>query len=152
MVKQDLVAQAFQPAGSGDCPVASLRRPGNTGQECPVNPQTRMSALRAGSLKIEAFSYVFLGCLPMPVFQTYIKRKSSSAHQGERQDYEPSSDFGAARVVSRARKTKSASPSRPDLNRRKQREQRFSFRPPFPLFAPVEFGVFISLLLEGSAG
>src|SRR5437667_5469868 len=38
----------------------------------------------------------------------------------------------------------------PDLNRSKQREQRFSFRPPFPLFAPVEFlrRVFISLLLE----
>src|SRR5437773_10626115 len=32
---------------------------------------------------------------------------------------------------------KSASPSRPDFNRSKRREQRFSFRPPFPLFAPV---------------
>jgi error-prone DNA polymerase len=36
-----LVAQAFQPAGSGDFPVA--RR--NTGLESPVNPQTGMSAL-----------------------------------------------------------------------------------------------------------
>ncbi len=36
------VAQAFEPAGSGDFPVARCR---NTGQECPVNPQTRMSAL-----------------------------------------------------------------------------------------------------------
>jgi error-prone DNA polymerase len=37
-----LVAQAFQPAGSGDFPVA--RR--NTGLESPVNPQTGKSALR----------------------------------------------------------------------------------------------------------
>ena len=36
------VAQAFQPAGSGDFPVASSR---NAGQECPANPQTGMSAL-----------------------------------------------------------------------------------------------------------
>jgi ATP-dependent helicase HrpB len=36
------VAQAFQPAGSGDFPVASS----NGGQECPPNPQTRMSALQ----------------------------------------------------------------------------------------------------------
>src|SRR5437667_9424975 len=38
----------------------------------------------------------------------------------------------------------------PDLNRSKQREQRFSFPSPLPLFAPVEFlpRVFISLLLE----
>jgi hypothetical protein len=44
------VTQAFQPAGSGDFPVPSL---GNTGQECPVNPQTGMSALpkRRGSWK-----------------------------------------------------------------------------------------------------
>jgi tRNA modification GTPase len=35
------VAQAFQPAGSGDFPVASR----NTGLESPVNPQTGMSAL-----------------------------------------------------------------------------------------------------------
>ena len=54
------VAQAFEPAGSGDFsafaarqsaasarrrPVASSSRAGNTGQECPVNPQTGMSAL-----------------------------------------------------------------------------------------------------------
>src|SRR6185437_7775048 len=38
-----LVAQAFQPAGSGDFPVA--RR--STGLESPVNPQTGMSALHA---------------------------------------------------------------------------------------------------------
>jgi len=37
------VAQAFQPAGSGDFPVASSN---NDGQECPPNPQTRMSALQ----------------------------------------------------------------------------------------------------------
>jgi ATP-dependent helicase HrpB len=36
------VAQAFQPASSGDFPVASS----NSGQECPPNPQTRMSALQ----------------------------------------------------------------------------------------------------------
>jgi 1,2-beta-oligoglucan phosphorylase len=36
------VAQAFQPAGSGDFPVPSGR---STGHECPVNPQTGMSAL-----------------------------------------------------------------------------------------------------------
>jgi hypothetical protein len=36
------VAQAFQPAGAGDFPVASH---GNTGLESPVNPQTGMSAL-----------------------------------------------------------------------------------------------------------
>ena len=36
------VAQAFQPAGSGDFPVASSIG----GQECPPNPQTRMSALQ----------------------------------------------------------------------------------------------------------
>ena len=36
------VAQAFQPAGSGDFPVASP----NTGLESPVNPQTGMSAPR----------------------------------------------------------------------------------------------------------
>ena len=36
------VAQAFQPAGSGDFPVASSKG----GQECPPNPQTRMSALQ----------------------------------------------------------------------------------------------------------
>jgi hypothetical protein len=38
------VAQAFQPAGSGDFPVASSN-PANTGLESPVNPQTGMSAL-----------------------------------------------------------------------------------------------------------
>jgi tRNA modification GTPase len=36
------VAQAFQPAGSGDFPVAGR----DTGLESPVNPQTRMSALQ----------------------------------------------------------------------------------------------------------
>jgi ATP-dependent helicase HrpB len=36
------VAQAFQPAGSGDFPVARSA----DGQECPPNPQTRMSALQ----------------------------------------------------------------------------------------------------------
>jgi ATP-dependent helicase HrpB len=36
------VAQAFLPASSGDFPVASS----NGGQECPPNPQTRMSALQ----------------------------------------------------------------------------------------------------------
>jgi ATP-dependent helicase HrpB len=36
-------AQAFQPAGAGDFPVASFP---NTGLESPVNPQTRSSALR----------------------------------------------------------------------------------------------------------
>ena len=42
-----VVAQAFQPAGSGDFPVASSGccRFFNTGLESPVNPQTRMSAL-----------------------------------------------------------------------------------------------------------
>jgi hypothetical protein len=39
------VAQAFQPAGSGDFPVP--RRFGrNWGQESPQNPQTEMSVLR----------------------------------------------------------------------------------------------------------
>jgi hypothetical protein len=44
-VRLRLVAQAFQPASSGDFPVASskIRR---TGLESPVNPQTGMSALR----------------------------------------------------------------------------------------------------------
>src|SRR5208282_1521938 len=37
-----IVAQAFQPAGSGDFPVASS----NGRQECPPYPQTRMSALQ----------------------------------------------------------------------------------------------------------
>ncbi len=36
------VAQASSPAGSGDFPVANS----NAGQECPANPQTRMSALQ----------------------------------------------------------------------------------------------------------
>ena len=40
------VAQAFQPAGSGDFPVASSIG----GQECPPNPQTRMSALQITSI------------------------------------------------------------------------------------------------------
>ena len=37
------VGQAFQPAGSGDFPVA---RSGNTGLESPVNPQAGMPALQ----------------------------------------------------------------------------------------------------------
>jgi len=54
---------------------------------------------------------------------------------------------GAVEAVSRAGKMKSASPSRPEFNRRKRKEQRIPS--PFPLFAPVEFllRVFIGLLL-----
>jgi len=46
------VAQSFQPAGSGDFLVASSSHSRNTGQECPVNPQTGMSALRGGSWRV----------------------------------------------------------------------------------------------------
>jgi len=46
-VRLRLVAQAFQPAGSGDFPVASSAQPKrNTELESSVNPQTRMSALQ----------------------------------------------------------------------------------------------------------
>jgi hypothetical protein len=51
------VAQAFQPAGSGDIPVASFS---NMGLESPVNPQTGMSALRCrleGPYKPEHYRY-----------------------------------------------------------------------------------------------
>ena len=47
-VRLRLVAQAFQPAGSGDFPVAnSSPRKRNTELESSVNPQTGMSALQA---------------------------------------------------------------------------------------------------------
>src|SRR5206468_9190752 len=46
-LKRDwLVAQAFEPAGSGDFPVA---RSWSTGLESPVNPQAGKPALQAGS-------------------------------------------------------------------------------------------------------
>jgi ubiquinone/menaquinone biosynthesis C-methylase UbiE len=51
---QRSVTQAFQPAGSGDFPVASSlwqgRRHGNTGLESPVNPQAGKPALRGGGV------------------------------------------------------------------------------------------------------
>ena len=43
-VSSRLVAQAFLPVGSGDIPVV---RSGNTGQECPVNPQAGKPALQS---------------------------------------------------------------------------------------------------------
>ena len=49
------VAQTFLSAGSGDFPVASLHggrvrfRFTDTGQECPVNPRTGMSALQGSA-------------------------------------------------------------------------------------------------------
>src|SRR5208283_5404245 len=54
------VAQAFQPAGSGDFPVPSIR---NTGQECPVNPQTGMSALPENHVSWLKFSPGFSALL-----------------------------------------------------------------------------------------
>ena len=50
LVMKRPVAQAFQPAGSRNFPVpcASLSALANWGLESPQNPQTRMSALRAG--------------------------------------------------------------------------------------------------------
>jgi hypothetical protein len=53
--KRENVGQAFQPAGSGDFPVARF-----TGLESPVNPQTGMSALRRlwlGTLQVIPFIY-----------------------------------------------------------------------------------------------
>src|SRR5438128_2365998 len=50
------VAQTFLSAGSGDFPVASLPPARNTGQECPVNPQTGMSALPGGSREVSTIS------------------------------------------------------------------------------------------------
>ena len=46
MNRGGFVAQAFEPAGSGDFPVA---RSWSTGLESPVNPQARKPALQAGS-------------------------------------------------------------------------------------------------------
>src|SRR5450432_912834 len=47
------VAQTFLSAGGGDFPVASPgRSASNTGQECPANPQTGMSALRGSGRRI----------------------------------------------------------------------------------------------------
>ena len=54
------VARTFLSAGFGDFPVASpcekndAHRNANTGQECPVNPQTGMSALHASAEKLVA--------------------------------------------------------------------------------------------------
>src|SRR6266542_7033056 len=46
MNRGGFVAQAFEPAGSGDFPVA---RSWSTGLESPVNPQAGKPALQAGS-------------------------------------------------------------------------------------------------------
>src|SRR5712692_177508 len=50
LVMKRPVVQAFQPAGSRNFPVpwASLSARPNWGLESPQNPQTRLSALRAG--------------------------------------------------------------------------------------------------------
>src|SRR6266446_501838 len=48
MNRGGFVAQAFEPAGSGDFPVA---RSWSTGLESPVNPQAGKPALQAGSWK-----------------------------------------------------------------------------------------------------
>jgi len=48
MNRGGFVAQAFEPAGSGDFPVARSR---STGLESPVNPQVGKPALQAGSWK-----------------------------------------------------------------------------------------------------
>src|SRR5204863_903030 len=51
MNRGGFVAQAFEPAGSGDFPVA---RSWSTGLESPVNPQARKPALQAGSWRAPA--------------------------------------------------------------------------------------------------
>src|SRR6266516_75060 len=57
MKRSGFVAQAFEPAGSGDFPVA---RSWSTGLESPVNPQAGKPALQAGSWRAP---FRFFACI-----------------------------------------------------------------------------------------